>query len=153
LLRTTQSVVSGSVVLFYALANTHFADGWRPDDMDIYCPLVAAVPLLDYLVQHEKYTVHGRHYAHNSGIAAVIHLARADGTNVDLVCSARPSALAPLPSFWSTLVLNYASADALCVVYPHLTLRGRACLNPRFATRARTARCVEKYTARGFSVR
>lgn len=67
---------------------------------------------------------------HGGGVAIVIRMENYKGSIVDVVVSTRTSALYPITFFWSTHLMNFISADTLCVTYPSLTLTGRGCFNP-----------------------
>lgn len=171
-MRSTRSVVSGSVALWFACGGPA---SWFPDDCDIYTPIGEVSSLLTYLKSHAGYTVEEDRsgdtsrrfddyglgdatYPGNQGdvsvVASVLRLVNINtGKRVDVVESSTVSALQPIPRSWSTLQANYISADNLCVAYPFLTLNRRGCITPIWFTPDGTIpAALEKYRKRGYTV-
>ncbi|KAI0043917.1 hypothetical protein FA95DRAFT_1479777, partial [Auriscalpium vulgare] len=159
ILRVTGSIVSGSHALYFALRNTEWHQ-WQPSDLDVYCPVAAGLDLVEYLVRREGYKISNPFedsetrclYQDVGGIATVVTLRRTSGQKVDIIVGTGPSALATLTHFWGTAVINFISADTICVTYPRLTLRGVCCISTRRHRVHRLRVCVLKYVARGFIV-
>ncbi|KAI0062079.1 hypothetical protein BV25DRAFT_1916371 [Artomyces pyxidatus] len=161
MLRMTRSVVSGSTVLQFVLQGTQHEHNWAANDLDIYCPLTTAVILFDYLLSVEKFRVKQRIISrdrsqgvsseyNNGAISCVTTLITPTGRKVDIITATRNSPLLPITYFWGTLVINYISADDICITYPRLTLSGTGLLNPVRIPAPKVLVCIEKYTNRGF---
>lgn len=158
ILRGTDAVVSGSMALHFILDGPEL---WEPNDADIFAPLHAADKIANYLMSSEAFKVEGMtsrnaryqdHIRFNPSIARVVYLIRPDGFRLQIIESATPTALHPLAHFWSTLVTNYISADAICVVFPSLTFNKRGCSRLDILDNDAEIRAIEKYRARGFTI-
>ncbi|KAI0054714.1 hypothetical protein BV25DRAFT_1783348, partial [Artomyces pyxidatus] len=161
-LRCANAVISGSFALNIALhcCNRPAASHWRPNDMDLYCGIHHYVWFLTYLIRVEGYLpmfTGGEqeqclvpHYG-GGGIALIFRLVNSRGRQLDVICADSESALTPIPHFWGTLVVNYVSADEICVAYPRLTLNGIGYINPARIGMG-TNDAIEKYAARGFTI-
>ncbi|KAI0040956.1 hypothetical protein FA95DRAFT_1502085 [Auriscalpium vulgare] len=162
-LRATASVVSGSTVLHFLLKHSSHESSWTPGDLDIFCPITSAESMLFHLTKFEGYRnknstediADGRDdylVDNTGGLFQVIHLERPDGREIDLVVSTRQSPLSALTYFWGTIVLNYVSADTICVSYPLWTLAGIGRLHPERSSFRHARLCVDKYHGRGFQL-
>lgn len=160
LLRRTRSVVSGSTTLHFILDEPR---SWCPSDCDLYVPFGTSEIILRYLHEQEGYVEAPRRCKRsedyvefnppsrlNPSIHSVIHLYRSTGMKVDIIESYNASALLPIAYFWSTHVMNYASADTICVAYPSLTFNSRGCYSPIVHSAVDSA--LVKYEARGFKL-
>ncbi|OBZ75780.1 hypothetical protein A0H81_04990 [Grifola frondosa] len=164
ILRITHAAISGSFTL------SLFDDSIRPNDLDIYVTEPYAVRLATYLRDVEHYS-DGRenvvpyhlslhtlspdvHYPMN-GIQQLLPLIR-EQRRIDLIVTTSDSALTPLPYFWSTLVMNFATADFWCCSYPILTVLyhyGIVNAIRVFSTpigMEKALRCIQKYARRGY---
>ncbi|OCH88799.1 hypothetical protein OBBRIDRAFT_693533, partial [Obba rivulosa] len=63
-------------------------------------------------------------YYHCKGFFHLVQLRTPRGV-IEVIRSVRETALYPICFFWSTLLMNYFSADAFCVAYPVLTFQRR----------------------------
>ncbi|OBZ68215.1 hypothetical protein A0H81_11693 [Grifola frondosa] len=145
---------------------------FSPNDLDIYVNANNAAQLITYLRDDEHYEdrrnespYHGSpfhaltptlHYP-LSGISCIMRLVRANRC-IDVIISADDSPLTPLPYFWSTLVMNFVSADFICCAYPIPTLlylcgivnAARVLTTPIGIIK--TMQCVQKYASRGYNL-
>lgn len=159
-LRATGSVVSGSVAL--AVLDIERADRWTANDLDLLVPVNFVKRVHSYITKVEGYvhvsTHHASQYEECGGFLSVSRYENKNGMLIDLVKSFHHSALYPIPYFWSTLLMNYLSADSYCVGYPTLTLDGRGLLNPialidnQFVD-YRVLAVMDKYGRRGYDFR
>lgn len=172
LMRSTRSVISGSVALWFICGGPA---SWFPSDCDVYTPIGQASSVVTFLKTRMGYTVdedptadgyrrlegHGpsdASYPERQGEIFVIRsLTRLVNENmgryINIFESSTLSALQPIPRFWSTLQANYISADSLCVAYPFLTMNGKGCITPTGLTPVGNLLVViEKYRKRGFAV-
>lgn len=157
ILRNSRSVVSGSVALHFILDNP---SSWNPGDCDVYVPAGSAFVVIDYLRHHEGYQFRNRsrqeHYGNlhfPSSLPAIMsieRLQRPDGKRIDVIESSTASALYPLPFFWSSHLVNYISADSICVTFPILTFQKRCLLFP--GSNHTSTALQAKYEERGFRV-
>lgn len=171
-LRTSRSVVSGSVALWFVCGGPL---SWFPNDCDIYTPLGESASVATFLqtragysIDEEKMnwllrnqnnlTMGDTDYPECDGaisvIASVLHLTNQTlGKYVDIIESNTVSSLQPIPRFWSTLQASYISADNLCVAYPYLTFNNIGCVTPTGYTPIRTVLdAILKYRKRGFII-
>ncbi|KAI0708642.1 hypothetical protein C8Q76DRAFT_597912, partial [Earliella scabrosa] len=156
-MRIKQVVGSGSAVL--NILDVDRAMGWSPGDLDLYTPLGVAGELVAYLIAAENYRLLPRtkDALPTSGEDEPQEEYTEGGKGaIDVIESATISALHPLAFFWSTLVMNFISADAYCIAYPEHMLAGRGLINPRCYgpdgnINKRTAVCVQKYQDRGYT--
>ncbi|KAI0049013.1 hypothetical protein FA95DRAFT_1677942 [Auriscalpium vulgare] len=89
----------------------------------------------------------------DTGIATVLHLSRnSDRAAIDVVIAYTNSPTLPIRHFWTTLLANFISADAICVTYPKLTLNGRGCINPDRLADNNMSHVRAKYIDRGFQI-
>jgi len=74
-----------------------------------------------------------------------------DGRKIDVLESESESAIDPLKSFHSTLVMNFIAWNSISVLYPSLTFRKIAIVQD--ATGQRGSWWRKKYSARGFDIK
>ncbi|KAI0634074.1 hypothetical protein C8Q77DRAFT_1022930, partial [Trametes polyzona] len=158
-LRIAGAVISGSVAL-NVLASVPGIP-WCPGDLDIYCPMGQAGRVVKYLINCEHYAINrcsSTFYSRDAaGISIIVKLCKGS-TNIDVIQSATPSALHPLPFFWATHLMNFLSATSFCIAYPSLTSNARGLLNPISLTlykypHKRTLDVLRKYGQRGYDFR
>lgn len=161
MLRLTRSVISGSSALHFLLDSPR---SWSPGDCDIYVPNGAALRMIDHLRRTEGYvfcnspedaSFYDPDEPNQSGdsahyISTVNRLRRSDGIFVDVIESSSESSLHPLAAFWSTHLMNYVSADSLCVAYPTMTWNNSGCVASVINEKAVSA--ALKYAERGFGL-
>ncbi|KAJ7482516.1 hypothetical protein FB451DRAFT_1029793 [Mycena latifolia] len=154
MLRTTRSIVSGSVALLM-ISDMDF----EPGDIDIYVPtsqsetaLAIAQGKLGFEVRHGNVPA----YDNNSGIKRVVHLQKGEKwMNIIVVKGEDPTAA--VFQFHSTVVMNYLTAFGLYCAYPSLTLKRLGVANlpallREVSTPGRSADCFEKYRDRGINI-
>ncbi|VDC01242.1 unnamed protein product [Peniophora sp. CBMAI 1063] len=156
-------VVSGSTP--FSLLQSSNCDFSLPpwvtgSDLDIYVPDVASRDtLIAYLHKEDGYgdvpftsAFDERYWEDPSVITSITRLAsdRFSG-HVDVVCARGGSAVMPILSFWSTLVMNFVTGSRIIVLYPRTTLSGRGYTNPTSHSDKLQA-CTQKYQDRGFAV-
>lgn len=159
LLRHTRSVISGSTAVDFGLHGLT-APAFNSSDLDIYVGAAHALPVIQHLRSVEGYSAiplsssppHLLIDDYDGGIASVVRMVHPHRPKIDVVCSARISALHPLGFFWSTIPMTYLTADGFCTAYPQLFFELRGCLNPARCGTDRVKRCLKKYQERGFSV-
>ncbi|KAH9943737.1 hypothetical protein B0H21DRAFT_663556, partial [Amylocystis lapponica] len=134
-MRATRAIISGSSAL---LLLDIFAD-FVPEDLDIFVTAPHANTLVNYLIGTEHYwqtsyvvvtedaqtdvlDVHG-------GISRVTRLS-AGTFHIDVIVSAENTATFPIAHWWTSLLMNFVSADTLCCAYPTLTLERRGLYHP-----------------------
>lgn len=151
-LRQSHSVISGSFALEFGLHGTT-----RPmfdfGDIDIYTGIANAITIVEYLRQREGYLAIPLAITpclpwiddYDGGIACVIRMLHPRRTKIDVICSARISALHPITYFWGTLVMSFLTADGYCSAYHTMTVRGIGCMNPSRLVSPRIKRCIKKY--------
>lgn len=159
LLRHTNSVISGSAAVDFGLHGLS-APPFTPNDLDLYVGAAHALAVIQHLRFVEGYTAiplsssppHLLLDDYHGGIATVVRMVRRHRPKIDVICSARISALHPLGFFWSTIPMTFLSADGFCTAYPQLFFKLLGCYNPARCTTERVRQCVQKYRARGFAV-
>ncbi len=167
-MRAHGAVVGGSAVLQIVCPT-------MPDitDYDLFVPARSATAFIAHLTAVEGYKLDDIdvHPAHNgcmvndtkywSGVSSHVKLRKA-GRTVDVlgvgVGDEWDRVLLPIARAWVTLLINYASADELCITYPSLTLQGKALVRWEHAFDASfpgdtTMLELEKYRARGIEFR
>ncbi|GLB39544.1 hypothetical protein LshimejAT787_0700540 [Lyophyllum shimeji] len=108
------------------------------------------------------------HYEWNdSDIYRVYKLCSTKDTFIDVIESSKPSFLAPITKFHSTVVMNYLTPDEIVVLYPDLTFRREGILQYRDANTVesyddpnqqqapetgRKQDYLKKYKSRGFTL-
>ncbi|OCH86568.1 hypothetical protein OBBRIDRAFT_690064, partial [Obba rivulosa] len=122
MMRLYSCVISGSSALYFF---NHMC-GWVPRDLDLYVPWRHFNAVINHIVdRHQARIEYSRAaYYHIKGFSHLVRLRTPQGV-IEVIRSARESALYPLCFFSSTLLMNYISADSFCVAYPSLTLLRR----------------------------
>lgn len=132
LMRRFGAVVSGSEALDFALHGTT-QPAIHAHDLDVYVNAVYALAVVVHLRDFEGYRVvidrgvwNGRivddFYGGVVSVTTLIHRVRK--TKVQVVCVAELSAPHQVALFWTTLVMNFLTADGLTMAYPSLTVEG-----------------------------
>ncbi|KAI0056638.1 hypothetical protein BV25DRAFT_1813577 [Artomyces pyxidatus] len=160
MLRLSRSVIAGSTALHMAVQGSELERGWFPRDMDVYTPMSASAGVVEHFTEVEGYHIvtqglvddPSRQSLSNGGMAIITTLRRGeDNVSVDVITAITNAPLAPITFSWSTLLMNYATADTLSLAYPRSTLAGQGLLNPARSQDAGVESCHLKYMARGFS--
>lgn len=162
LLRSTRSIISGSLALQVALAAS-----WSCDGMDIYIPEgEARDTVIRYLCQEEWYTVVQPGGANTSGrrprgeyITSTTLLERKIRTlqgetirKINIIQSS-DDATKPVSSFSTTWCMNWIASDEIIVLYPEMTLAYEGVLNsPQEVETDEQAIWLSKYISRGFKL-
>ncbi|KAL6298177.1 hypothetical protein BKA93DRAFT_744658, partial [Sparassis latifolia] len=125
------SIISGSAALWFI----HRQAGWFLHDIDLY----VAFSLYEFVINQllvafpHALVIIGRcfvgRYSTGPSICQVVQFIT-DRGRIDIVCSRTESPLFPISHFWSTLVMNFVSADTFGSAYPALTLRRCGLLSP-----------------------
>lgn len=122
-MRDTRSVLGGSA----CLAILHGDTKWVPGDLDIFCPrdgyetfcIFVVDKLGGKVIRHYDSDDMRRHHPNDCprGVCdrRLIEIAT---TTFDVMCSNSVSALEPLASSFSTHLMNFISADSVCIAYP-----------------------------------
>ncbi|KAH9943752.1 hypothetical protein B0H21DRAFT_695290 [Amylocystis lapponica] len=162
-MRDARAVISGS----FALKIIDRQSTFTPNDVNFYVGKSGHGAIVKYLIEEEGYVttetidvdlaVGCGLYNFCGSIASVTKL-QARGKNIDVICSTDESPTTPLPYFWTTLVMNFITADSICSAYPAITIRGRGLmhqkrlLDPSLPEGSRIL-CLEKYQERGYQFR
>jgi hypothetical protein len=152
-MKYTNSVISGSSALwFLEKCPSH----WSACDLDIYVPLNNVDPILAFLSKEGYENVTRTIRAGDGYSLDRMHLHsisqwKKDGRKIDVLESTSKSAVDPLKSFHSTLVMNFIAWNSMSVLYPSLTFRKIAIVQD--ATGQRGSWWRKKYSERGFDIR
>ncbi|KAJ3475107.1 hypothetical protein NLI96_g12060 [Meripilus lineatus] len=153
MLKNTKSVVSGSNAL--KLVSPIRVGDWVANDLDIY---TYPQPNADRLISFFKcagYTLVDRpapkkfYHRIEPGFVNVVSLTR-QGKKIDIIISAKHSALFPISRFWNTFLFNFITSDSLCVAYPEHVLGGHGLIRDIGMAHPRLEMLKEKYAARGY---
>lgn len=175
ILRSTRSIISGSVAL--AFIDNSLADWSSPNcagDLDIFCLREGFLPMVIYLMTNEGYLPDTDHkkviddpnrdaYTPNPFIDTICYLKKETELGirrVDIIacCSFVSAAYRPIVHFHSTVVMNWLSADSLVVLYPSLTFRRRGIIHrscsgpPPSNGPDRAHAALKKYKNRGYTL-
>lgn len=158
-LRDSHSVISGSFALDFALHGTT-RPAFKVGDIDVYSGVANGITVIEYLRRQEGYLAIPLPASpcfpwiddYDGGISCVVRMLHPHGRKIDVICSARPSALHPLAYFWGTPVMSFLTSDGFCSAYYDMTSRGVGCLNPSRWLTPRIHRCLQKYEKRGFKI-
>ncbi|KAI0349345.1 hypothetical protein OH77DRAFT_1381500, partial [Trametes cingulata] len=164
-LRSTEAVLGGSAALKL------FCNGFDDvGDYDIFVPSWAHDEVVWYLSAEEHYAIDDTSVVDNrgrpmysdpnylTGISRVTTLRR-PSTAVDIIASTDDCATTPLRTSWTTLLMNFVTADGACCAYPSLTAQHRGLFHmgrildpsyPHDGTPTDVAG-MNKYIKRGFS--
>lgn len=159
MMRHTRSVISGSTAVDFGLHGL-VAPSFLPSDLDIYTGVAHAITVIHHLRFIEGYTANPLSSFpaglviddYDGGIASIVRMTQPGRPKIDVICSARISALHPLSFFWSTIPMTFLTADGFCTAYPQLLFKLRGCFNPTRCNTTRVQRCMTKYQSRGFDV-
>ncbi|KAI9070400.1 hypothetical protein FKP32DRAFT_1753323 [Trametes sanguinea] len=156
-LRLLQAVVSGPFALAFILRNTTLS--FDPERLDIYVERGLARRMAKYLEVTEGYSLREQRHADHIelGLWSTTYLDKGS-KRVEIKESLMFTALYPIPHLWSSLSMNYLTADTYCIAYPAYTLKGYGLINPSFIAADGSLRntvSAEKqaYEARGFKFR
>ncbi|KAH9925077.1 hypothetical protein B0H21DRAFT_700968 [Amylocystis lapponica] len=127
-LELTDSLVSGSVALAFFLRDK----GWCPHDLDIFVPYGHYLRVVNYLIAVEGYSIATTSLTDYNFAEAVTHRTRLHrpGAVIDVLRCTSAFAVAAVPSFWSSHLMNFLSADSFGCAYPTLTFMRRGVLHP-----------------------
>lgn len=159
LLHETDSVISGSFALRCLFPGPNLLQ-YTPHDIDIYVPQDQEETVLHFLEAHFGYKLRFsclmNYYAPQ--IDRVVWLDGPNGGIVNVIISSSTSALLPIFSFHSTMVMNFISSTGIYSAYNHLTrsfqyIPNNPILFKNQTSREVMTRCLEKYHARGFQLR
>ncbi|PSR87070.1 hypothetical protein PHLCEN_2v5256 [Hermanssonia centrifuga] len=123
-------------------------------DWDFYCPFEGFDAFCIFLVERLKGTtvelgpLAQAHYVSMVGICGFRRISTERGV-FDVMRSETATPLLPLPYFHSTLLVNYISADSLCVAYPLGLLSRNGVTQSRSLSEHATAG-LAKYRSRGY---
>ncbi|KAH7909204.1 hypothetical protein BJ138DRAFT_1011272 [Hygrophoropsis aurantiaca] len=156
LLRTTSSVVSGSLALQFILPSSSLQ--WPVKDMDIYTGRSQTLPVVSFLVaQGYEVSALENSAPHYTQIAIRSVITMSNGPNrIDIVVSNTRHAIRPIFQFHSTPVINYLTADSIFSAYPKLTTNYRGLFNALSLRDGRRSlsnmQAIAKYAYRGFDI-
>ncbi|KAI0317652.1 hypothetical protein OF83DRAFT_1120093 [Amylostereum chailletii] len=130
-LRSSKAVIGGSFALHIAL---RAGTTWRPANLDIYCPYKTFPSMIKLLVDTEGYAImamtasgHPSSPDFKNDIVTAFSLIRVhDNTQVAVYSTTNPSPLPAITRAWATHLVNFVTADSVCVAYPVLTLDGHS---------------------------
>ncbi|TFY56410.1 hypothetical protein EVJ58_g7663 [Rhodofomes roseus] len=127
-----------------SLAFVDQAATFSSNDLDLYTTCDHHSKVVRFLVDDEHYAIYDivdvpapatpPVYNYCGGIRNITRLRRQKEDTaeclVDVIQSVDESATTPLPYFWTTLLMNFVTADSVCCAYPSLTIRRRGLFNP-----------------------
>lgn len=125
---------SGSQALFYFHWGEFAMDTMN---LDLYTPEETAEDVVNYLIEHEGYSL-CRHPVVDptqinarrmEGSVRIIRLKKHD-KNIHVTQSSTALATHPLTSSWSTLLMNYVGPNECVSMYPALMFKGQGLLTP-----------------------
>ncbi|KAI9067820.1 hypothetical protein FKP32DRAFT_1672789 [Trametes sanguinea] len=139
-LRDTSAIVAGDVAL---VLFEHGALHGPTIHADIYTPHGEILPLITHLTRFEFYHSVGQYRVPHEeakeslnylvGTSQVVYLKRG-AVQIRLIESSTIASSSPLTSVWTTLLMNFVTADGALCAYPGLTFRGRGLIHmPRVA--------------------
>ena len=128
---------------------------WTPNDMDLYVPCLRVQGILHCLrgigfvsVKRPDAIAHNSRYDKKRAVASVAKVTNGDVT-IDVVESKSPSLFVPIFEFHMTAVMNFISADRFFSVYPSLTTKKRALMNPmRLYNEHPSAKTIQCYNVK-----
>lgn len=127
---------------------------WQSNDWDFYCPREGFNAFCLFIIDR----LHGVAIDYKNGPpegyharSTVVEYRRISTPTavIDIICSASCSALLPLTSFHSTLVMNVMSADMICIPYPWC-LDARRGIVQSAPIDLKTTLAIDKYKTRGY---
>lgn len=156
LLRSTNSVVSGSIALQMVLP--FVSTNWICKDLDIYVARSQDLAVISYLTKqgYGLLNIQGIRPSYSqSSIHTVVTLSRGEKV-IDIIVAAKDIAIRPIFEFHSTLVMNFIAADYLFSAYPWMTSRFRGLHNPLALRDGKRVmgnlKAIAKYEWRGFDI-
>ena len=159
-MRRTRSVVSGSVALRIVDRSARFS----PRDFDVYVDKYGRLDVVRHFVDVEHYRVlwttevdadaRSNNYESCRGIKSVTTLLRGSQL-IDVIESVDESCTTPIAGFWTTLVMSFIAADAICIPYPTLLEHKLGLLQMTHCSQGAAANVgppstLTKYQARGY---
>ncbi|KAJ7626390.1 hypothetical protein DFH06DRAFT_1339529 [Mycena polygramma] len=151
-MQRSESIIAGSVTVA-VLSPTYF----RPNDIDIYCPEDEEDRMTDFLEDEIRCSLVKEtdvRYPDRLSIKRILWFVKA-GTRINLMVVKGRNATAAVFQFHSTVVMNILYYRGIYCAYPELTLRQLSIVNGASLQdeieSERTARCIEKYDARGIT--
>lgn len=149
LMKTTQSVFSGSFVLEFI----HFTWNWVGRDLDIYATLEGSEAWDEYLLLNgykESNKKSGAAYRCWQILDVRTYTKQTSGgpRSIDVVVSIDDASILPITSFWTTTVQNFLTADDVVIAYPTSTLYGVGTLLPDHPVTVALDPLIHKYAER-----
>lgn len=127
------AIISGSFALNYIQGST----SWAHHDIDFYLPYTTFAAFCQYLQVKEQYSLvaHYRSADHPAAedvetlsypTKGILYIARyrKAALLIDVMCTGASTASYALPSFWTTLLMNYLTCNGFCCAYPDYTFGG-----------------------------
>jgi hypothetical protein len=159
-LRSTRSVISGSVALRALFPGHPNMKSWASADIDIYVPKSQYTNMVISLYKTDGYYPIGVKISDGGyslpNIHKVVRLFNGR-CHIDLVVSRTESSSDNIFGFHSTVVMNFISGYGIFSAYPTLTLGHRGYVNPKFTQEGEIEyrsikNCIKKYESRGFTI-
>jgi hypothetical protein len=159
-LRSTRSVISGSVALRALFPGHPNMKSWASADIDIYVPKSQYTNMVISLYETDGYYEIGVKISDGGyslpKIQKVVRLFNGR-CNIDLVVSRTESCSDNIFGFHSTVVMNFISGYGIFCAYPTFTLEHRGYINPKFMQEDEIEypsieKCIQKYERRGFTI-
>lgn len=141
MLNKYHSAIAGDIVLNIARLGSEGNEARLAELrlLEIFCPVggYPAEMFVRYLEENENFCVQeiantdpATSEPGERGQVLSVHLVRTDGLRVHVIVSSHATATLPLPFTDGTHTMNILTGNAIIVVYPKLTIRGHACINP-----------------------
>ncbi|KAK7028254.1 hypothetical protein R3P38DRAFT_3189731 [Favolaschia claudopus] len=152
-MRQNPAIVSGSTTL-PVLVDAKFP----PNDLDLYttAPYETAMINMMHRAEYGDMRMADNPYREMQGILRT-HWLKKGKKVVNIIIVPDDNAATAIFHFHSTIVMNYFSGYGVFCAYPALTLARKGILNSSVAQsdaqRRRVARCIDKYTLRGFDMK
>lgn len=166
MMRSTNTIISGSTALHYLLRHPH---SWYPSDVDLLVPAGQMDIVVNFICQlpganvmwdvgdnedvdddddDEEEEGNGYPQLFHIGFVRLVKVVTSMG-HFDIMQSREPSAFNPIPYYWGTHVMNALTADQIYCAYPTFTFRQQGIVTIG-QTLPRTMNIVTKYRQRGF---
>ena len=151
LLSSSNAIVSGSI----ALAYLSWTDPWEPGDMDLYVGNSEYGKFIDALERDDLASpaVHITPHEptrYQDGIKDVRRYITSAGQHLDVIRSATDNPAHPLLFFWTSIVVNFLTADGAVCVFPSSTLSHNAFVSD-LPQSPKLLDARKKYVDRGFT--